>query len=279
MNTRNFIFLDGEILDGNRPTLMVNNSMFQRGDGVHEDLLAFGTEARHLNKHIEHLNVALKILDIERPYLLYSEDNMAKTITRLLNKNRFFNNARVRITVFRGKEDNEPSICIENQDLTVKQYPYNNDGLRVDVYDTIKKPINILSQLAGNQGHLWTKAQQFAKRRGLDNALIINTEGRITETVGANIFIVMGNRLYTPSLAEGCCTNVMRNLICEIAPKLGTDIDNQVGITINAVLKARELFFADPINGIQWVMACGEQRYYHEISQKIHQTINQMTFG
>ena len=279
MNLRNFIYLDGEVVDGNKPIFMVANSMFQRNDGTHEDLLAFGTEAKHLTLHIEHLKNALKTLDIEIPFILLTETNVAETITRLLNKNRFFNNAWVRITVFRGAVQSEPSICIETHDFSTKKYQYNSNGLHIDVFDSIKKPIDILSGVSGSDKMLLIKARRFVEENKLDNCLIVNANGRIADAIDANVFIVRGNKIYTPSLAEGCCPNIMRNLICEIAPTIGIDIDNQVGLTINAALSARELFIANPIYGIRWVLGFKQQRYYNEISKALHEIVCKRTFG
>lgn len=275
----NYIFINGEVVDGSKPALLVGNSMFQHGDGTFEDMHAYGTEVKHLPLHIAKLKNDLKDLEIQIPLILFEEKNVATTITRLLNKNRIFDSARVRITINRTSDPSEPSIIIETHSIGAKKYQYNHDGFLIDVFLQIKKPLDALSHINGSNRLLYVKAQQFITNNRLNNCLILNSDDRISEAVGANIFIVRGNKIYTPSLAEGCCPNVMRDVVCSTAPTIGIDIDNQVGFNINAAMSAREIFLADAVYGIQWVMGFQEQRYYNSISKKLHEKISKLTFG
>lgn len=277
--SHNFIYLNGEFVDGNHPTLHIDNAMFQLGDGTYDDVLAYGTEAKHLAQHIKLLKSNLKLINIESPFILEDEKNLKEVICRLLNKNRIFDNARIRITVFRGTVPTEPSICIESHKLNSSKYQFNKEGLLLGVYEEIKKPCNILSNIKGSNKLLYVKAKQYLKHNNLSNCVILNAEDRVSEVIDSNIFIIRGNKIYTPSLAEACCPNVMRNIICEVAPTLGIDIDNQVGFNTNVMINSREIFIADPIYGIRWVLGIGQQRYPNEISLKLHEAINHLTFS
>lgn len=274
-----FIYINGEFVDNSKPTLQVDNSMFQLGDGTFEDMLAYGTEAKHLTQHIKLLKSNLKFLNIENPFILDDEKNLKEVICRLLNKNRIFDNARVRITIFRGPIPTEPSICIESHKLNSSKYQFNSEGLLLGIFEEIKKPCNVLSNVKGSNRLLYVKAKQYAANNNLPNCVILNAEDRVSEVIDSNLFIVHGNKIYTPSLAEACCPNVMRSIICEVAPTLGIDIDNQVGFSTNAMINSREIFIADPIYGIRWVLGIGQQRYLNEISTKLHEAISQLTFS
>lgn len=68
-------------------------------------------------------------------------------------------------------------------------------------------------------------AAREAAANGADDALILNTGGRIACTTIANIFALRDNRLVTPPLREGCLPGVVRALVLEIAPTLKLDVD------------------------------------------------------
>ena len=130
MPTKNFIWIDGNILDGNNPALFASNRSFLYGDGVFETILAYSTEAKHLSLHLARLIKGMKVLEIDIPPYL-NETIISETVTRLLNKNRFFGNARVRITVFRNSDgfytptSNAAGVLIQTQELNSTFYELN----------------------------------------------------------------------------------------------------------------------------------------------------------
>ena len=83
-------------------------------------------------------------------------------------------------------------------------------------------------------------AAREAANKGADDALILNTQGRVACSTIANIFILKGNRLTTPPLSEGCLPGIIRALMLEIAPDLGLEV------TESPILRG-ELIAADAV--------------------------------
>lgn len=54
-----------------------------------------------------------------------------------------------------------------------------------------------------------------AKRRGFDEAVRTNEKGHVTSVAMANLFWLMGDVLYTPSLGTGCLAGTTREYILE----------------------------------------------------------------
>jgi branched-chain amino acid aminotransferase len=283
MPTKNFIWLDGNILDGNNPALLASNRSFLYGDGVFETILTYGTEAKHLPLHLARLIKGMKVLEIDIPPYL-NETFISDTITRLLNKNRFFGNARVRITVFRNSDgfytptNNNAGVLIQTQELSTTFYELNKQGYLLDIYPDIKKQINKLSSIKSCNSLLFIKAGLYRKANELDDCIILNNEDRVAETISSNIFIVKGNTIYTPSLAEGCIPGIMREVVCKIAPTLGYEINNQVAFSIKALMDSDEVFLTNSINGIRWVLGIKQNRYFCNASKKIIDALNRYAF-
>ncbi|QIB35380.1 aminotransferase class IV [Ancylobacter pratisalsi] len=70
-------------------------------------------------------------------------------------------------------------------------------------------------------------AAREAAMAGADDALILNTDGRVACSTIANVFVLIAGRLITPCLSEGCLPGIMRALVIEVAPALGLAIEER----------------------------------------------------
>jgi branched-chain amino acid aminotransferase len=59
---------------------------------------------------------------------------------------------------------------------------------------------------------------------GFDDALLLNEKGRLAECTSANIFLVRDGRVLTPPLSSGCLAGITREVLFEVAPKVGIEI-------------------------------------------------------
>ncbi len=60
-------------------------------------------------------------------------------------------------------------------------------------------------------------ARQEAERRGAEDALLLNTAGRLAGTTIANLFLVIDGAVVTPPVAEGALPGVMRGEVLAVA--------------------------------------------------------------
>ena len=67
-------------------------------------------------------------------------------------------------------------------------------------------------------------ALERAHAEGFDEFLLLNEKGGIAECSSANVFLVRDGRALTPPLASGCLPGVTREILLEIAPKVGIDV-------------------------------------------------------
>src|SRR5437660_871648 len=63
-------------------------------------------------------------------------------------------------------------------------------------------------------------ANQEALADGYDEALLLDTEGYVSEGSGENVFIVKNGKIYTPDLAS-CLDGITRDAVVTIAHDLG----------------------------------------------------------
>ena len=67
-------------------------------------------------------------------------------------------------------------------------------------------------------------ATQEAKRNGVDEAILLDHNGNVSEAPGENIFIVRDDQLATPSLASSALEGITRDAVIKIARDLDIDV-------------------------------------------------------
>ena len=69
------------------------------------------------------------------------------------------------------------------------------------------------------------RALEAAHQRGASEALLANTQGRLCEGTGTNVFLVVDQLLVTPPLSSGCLAGITRDLILELTQVVEREID------------------------------------------------------
>ena len=69
------------------------------------------------------------------------------------------------------------------------------------------------------------RALEAAHQRGASEALLANTQGRLCEGTGTNVFLVVDGVLVTPPLSSGCLAGITRELVLELAEVVERDVD------------------------------------------------------
>ena len=86
--------------------------------------------------------------------------------------------------------------------------------------------------------NVWAVAE--AVKEGFDEVVMLNERGEVTECTSANIFVVRGEKVFTPPLNSGCLEGVTRGILMEIAPEAGVSVLEQA-------LRPEDLYSADEV--------------------------------
>lgn len=278
------IILNGEFRPANAPSIMHNNRSFCYGDALFETIHAYQEKAHFFSDHYNRLTESMKILKMQVPYD-FTESGLHHLIILLLKKNRLYQSARVRLTVFRNEggyyspDTNEVSCLIEASPLKSIQYGIQQKGLNLGLYNKILKPDNAFSSLKTANSLLYVMAGVFCKENHFDDSIILNERGQITETTRSNIFFVRGNSISTPPLADGCIKGIMRNKILSIARDMNFNVTDDVSISPGYISMADEIFLTNAITGVQWVLGLEKRRFFHDVSATLLMKLNETVFS
>lgn len=278
----NYICLNGEFFRNDEKVISHRNRAFCYGDGLFETIHCLGTEPQFIDKHWARLSEGMASLKMQYGGEL-TKEILVKSIEKILNKNRIFKGGRIRLAIFRNEgglytpETNSISWIIESSELQHEKYELNKKGLVVDIFDDLHKPVNKLSNLKTANALIFVLAGIFRKANALDDCLILNQYGRITETNHSNIFILLDDKIITPPLSEGCIAGTMRSTIIQIAGEAGFEVEER-GILEKNIIDAEEVFITNAIQGIQWIGTYKEKRYFNFTTRKMIAALNELAF-
>lgn len=278
----NYICHNGKFVAEDEYIISHKNRAFCYGDALFETIHCLGTQPQFFENHWTRLNQGMKILNmrVRRDFSKYS---LIQYIEKLLNKNRIFKGARLRLTVYRdegGKyspENNSTSWLMESSTLEFEQYELNKKGLHIDIFDGVHNPVNILSNLKTTNTLIYVLAGIFQRQNNLDECLILNEYGRIAESISSNVFVVKEKKIITPPLSEGCIAGTMRHTIIKLLSEMDYKLEEK-GLLETNLLDADEVFLTNAIQGIQWIGAYKDRRYYNFVSRKLIVSLKRVAF-
>jgi branched-chain amino acid aminotransferase len=242
------IYIDGEFYPKSEAKISIYDHGFLYGDGVFEGIRAYNGIVFKLREHIDRLYQSAKAIMLEIPL---EKEEMIKAVLETLRKNNL-KDAYIRLVVTRGKGDlgldprkcskptiiiiAEPTIKLVKEEAKEKGITTLISWVRRDPVDGTSHEVKSLNYLNS------VLAKIEANNAGVDEAIMLTKEGYVSEGVGENIFIVKNGKIFTPPSAAGILPGITREVIIELAKKLGFEVLEK-NITPYELFTADEAFF------------------------------------
>lgn len=103
-------------------------------------------------------------------------------------------------------------------------------------------------------------ALQEAVEAGCDDAVMLNTKGRVACASAANIICLYGKRLVTPPVTDGVLPGIMRDLVLRDAGSLGFEAC-EASLTWHELLAADAVFLTNSVKLIRRVAAINHRQW------------------
>jgi branched-chain amino acid aminotransferase len=257
------VWIDGQVVDGEAARVPVTDHGLLYGDGVFEGIRAFGRRVFRLDEHLARLRVSAAAIGLEPPLDEAGFRDVVLSTLRALGRD----DAYVRLVITRGEGalGVDPTTCPRPRvfciaaeaaifpaaklaaGLDLVTVSWRRPGL--DVIDPRVKSLNYLNNAL---------AKAEARRRGADEALLLNAAGTIAEASVANLFVLQGRTLATPPPTDGCLEGITRRTVLELAPGLGLT-GGERSLSRTDLLGADEVFLTGTGAGIVPVRALDGQ--------------------
>ena len=266
------ICFNGQFLEKNVWNMGPENRSFLYGDGLFESVRFQNGTLNYIDDHLERLVSGMFTLGLDTTF--FNPLQICDLMLELCKQNELVD-ARIRLTVFRDAggfykplSDN-CSYLITAEAINPFLISKNDKGVRLGLYSEIRKPINSLSGIKSSNGLLYVLAARYARENNWDDSIILNEHGRICESSNSNLFLVLPNkRILTPPISEGILPGVMRKNLIKWLRENEYQVDEAIVLT-DDFYRAEEVFLSNAIQGVRWVIAFKERRYFSNVSRNI----------
>ena len=250
------VFINGNFIEEDKATISVFDRGFLYGDGVFETLRIYNGKPFLFDRHIGRLSHGLGSLFIGDKY---SFSEYLDHTRELIERNNVTEGVlRIQATRGPGKRgysttgNYDPTVLITvhvaphvdlNNVLPVKLATSTQILSDHDPFSTLKTTNKLANIIALRE----------AEKVGMDDALLTNQTGNITEASRSNVFWTKDNTLFTPPVSSGCLSGITRGMILELAIALKLPTSQQ-DITPTELGNAESVFLTNSVREIQPVI-------------------------
>ncbi len=245
------IWFDGKMVEWRDAKLHVLTHSLHYGMAVFEGVRAYKTESGtaifRLKEHTQRLFNSAKIFQMKIPHSFEAIAQAQKDVVRA----NALDSCYIRPLVWIGSEKMGVSAKGNTIHTSIAAWPWGaylgEDGLakgiRVKTSSYSRHHVNVSLVRAKASGYYINSilAHQEVAAHGYDEALLLDTDGYVSEGAGENVFIVRNGRLITPDLAS-CLDGITRESVLTFARDLGIDVVEK-RITRDEMYCADEAFF------------------------------------
>jgi branched-chain amino acid aminotransferase len=217
------VFLNGRFVPEKRAVVSVFDRGFLYGDALFEGVLVTRGRPFRWREHIGRLQRGAKFLKLTVPF---SRDELLGHALKLVQRNQM-PECILRLSITRGitergyspKNAASPSVVMTLHpapvidDKKIPRWRVITASLRLPVNDPLTsfKTANKLTQVL---------ARAEADAAGAQEAILLNTDGRLAEGTTSNLFWIKDGVVFTPALPDGALPGVTRALVPGLCVKM-----------------------------------------------------------
>lgn len=242
------VWLDGKFVNRKDALVPVTTHALHYGTSAFEGIRAYWTGDNlyvfRLHDHIKRLRRSGVFYQMA---LHYTNEQIADAITGTCSKNNLKENVYIRPLYFVGDWGIHLEVDASAPTISaVIVFPLKNmfdqDGLNVGISSCRRlndQCMPMQAKMGGNYLNSITATME-AKMAGYDEAIMLDLHGNISETPGANIFLVQDGELITPDKASSALDGITRDTVDYLA--------SQEGIrTVYRRVAPSELYLSDEV--------------------------------
>jgi branched-chain amino acid aminotransferase len=245
-------WVNGRRVDADAASLLVTERGFVFADGLFETMRAFGGVIFRLPAHLDRLAAAAERLQLVCPERL--PNLIAEMVAELSAAGA---DAAIRLTVTRGTvpglgppaDTRSVTVVLLAQAVPHFAPAIYRTGLTVHIASGRR---NEFAMTAGMKTLSYTDSVMAlleARAHGADEALLLDTQGHVSEGAASNVFVVGGGGIATPPLTCGVLPGITRRVVLELLAEHGMPAIERP-IEASELAAADEIFFTSSLRGV-----------------------------
>ena len=230
------VYLNGSLVPRSQAQVSVYDYGFLYGYGLFETMRAYQGKVFLLERHIKRLLGSAEAIGLGSGL---AGIDLGKACSDTLRANNL-EEARLRLTVSRGEVDVfpgagasvTPTVLVTARSYTPLSAEVYQTGFKAFLASQRRCPDSLISRIKSANYLVSVLARMEAEASGMDEALLLNDDGFISEGGTSNIFFVKSSRLVTPSPASGILPGITRGVVMELADELDIGVtEGTVGLS------------------------------------------------
>jgi 4-amino-4-deoxychorismate lyase len=252
---------DGKLTDLTHFHLDPENRAFQYGDGMFETILFLKGKIRLLEDHFNRITEGCHSLSLELPEYFTSE-YLDHQVRLLISENHLSTTVRIKLLIWRKSGGlYEPAFQATHHMILVRDQVDKVPGFisRVGFSTRITNHPSPWSAYKTQSSLPYVLAGIEKKEKNLDDIILNDHEGHVSELLNSNIFWIKDHHFYTPSLETGCIRGVMRTFLLRKLKTMNLSVF-EVRAGKNILLNSDYVFSAN-VSGLRPVTGIEDQKF------------------
>ncbi|MEE8347081.1 MAG: aminotransferase class IV, partial [Dehalococcoidia bacterium] len=244
-----WIFVNGKLIERSAARVSAQDRGLLYGYGLFETMRSYDGRVFRLEEHYRRLCDGASRLAMAVPLSL---GDVGEAVDAVLKRNDLAD-AYLRLTVTAGQP---PDVAGPTEDSSVvltagplTDYPPEmyRRGVSAVVSSVRRNETSPLARVKSLNYLDNLLAREDARRRGADEAILLNTRGKVAEGSAVNLFLVEGHRLLTPGIESGALPGITRQAVLELAADAGMEAVESSEIETQMLHDASEAFLTNSV--------------------------------
>ncbi len=248
MNSDALCWINQQIMPASEASISVFDHGLLYGDGIFEGLRFYRRRVFRLDAHLTRLQQSAAAISLQLPLSMQEiRDAIAQLVAAYPQDDGY-----LRLVITRGagslgidpQKCAKPNLFIIADSVSVVNHDNADNGIRLLIANTRRMPAQCLNPRIKSLNYLNNiLARIEANAAGMDEALMLNTQGFVSEGTVDNLFIIRDGQLITPPVSDGLLQGITRDCILQVAAQAGIEC-REISLTPLDLLQADECFLS-----------------------------------
>lgn len=249
------VYVNGKFFRKDEALISVMDHGFLYGDGIFEAFQVYNGKIFQFDDHMNRLYDSARIIDLDIPL---DKEQFKNIIIETVRKTGFKDcYIRPQVTRGVGSLGHDPSSC---EKATVIVYVTTTPVLKKErsirtIVSAYRRPPAFIlppeSKMTQYLNNILAKME--AKKKGVDDAILLGIRGFVSEGCAWNIFLVRNHCVATPSITSSILPGITRKVIISLLKELNIQVEER-DITLSELFIADEVFGTGTGSGISPVI-------------------------
>ena len=245
-----YVWFNGKIIEQSTLSITDIDRAWRYGDGGFETIRWNGKDLPLYEYHLRRASQHAQLIQCD---VTFPEQTEMDDILRALAKNNNIETSvRCRMSWFRKSggfylpTDDAGSVLIETFPFDERAIKREQKAVLYNDQPLVRGKLSAFKRLGAQ---IYTDAARFAHMMDADEAIILNYEGNLAETVTANLILREGNSFFAPPVQDGGIEGVMLYFLSKHLPEWGFHFARKT-YSPDELMRVDEILTVNALRGI-----------------------------